>query len=142
MKTADLSRKNDLILVRGIPGSGKSTMAKLLGAGGSGIRHLEADMFFVHTGNGEYKFDINKLGAAHTWCQEQTRQAMTKGYSRIIVSNTFTTEKEMNPYFQLAKDHNYAVHTIIVENRHGGVNIHNVPDETLQAMRNRFVIKL
>jgi hypothetical protein len=29
-----------------------------------------------------------------------------------------------------------------MENRHGGVNIHNVPEETLEKMRNRFEVKI
>ena len=64
------------------------------------------------------------------------------GDSRIAVSNTFTQEWEMKPYVELAEKYGYTVFTIIVENRHGGVNTHNVPEETLNAMLNRFETKL
>jgi len=60
----------------------------------------------------------------------------------IIVSNTFTQEWEMKPYYELAKQYGYTVFSLVVENRHGGVNEHGVPDETLEKMRNRFEIKL
>jgi hypothetical protein len=63
-------------------------------------------------------------------------------YRRFAVSNTFTQEWEMKPYFDLAKKYGYKVFTVIVENRHGGKNVHNVPDEALEKMRNRFEIKL
>lgn len=63
-------------------------------------------------------------------------------YPEIAVSNTFTQEWEMEPYMELAKKYGYTVFTIIVENRHGGVNQHNVPDEVLNKMRERFEIKL
>jgi hypothetical protein len=66
----------------------------------------------------------------------------TKGYSKVVVSNTFTQEWEMQPYYDLAKEHGYRVYSIIVENRHGGVNSHGVPQETLERMKNRFEIKL
>ena len=36
----------------------------------------------------------------------------------------------------------YRVFSIIVENRHGGVNEHGVPAEKLEQMKNRFQIKL
>ena len=62
--------------------------------------------------------------------------------STIIVSNTFTQEWEMEAYFDLAKQWNYRVTSLIVENRHGGVNIHGVPDDKLEQMKNRFEIKL
>ena len=61
---------------------------------------------------------------------------------RIVVSNTFTQEWEMKPYFELAEKYGYMVFTIIVENRHGGVNQHNVPEDKIQLMRDRFEIKL
>jgi hypothetical protein len=60
----------------------------------------------------------------------------------IVVSNTFTQEWEMKPYFEMAEYFEYKVFSIIVENRHGGINEHNVPEETLTSMRNRFEINL
>ncbi len=48
----------------------------------------------------------------------------------------------MNPYFELAQEHGYMVFSIIVENRHGGTNIHGCPEEKVEQMRNRFEIKL
>ena len=51
-----------LFIVRGLPGSGKTTLAKSLGS-----VHFEADMYFME-GN-EYKFDITKIKKAHEWCQ-------------------------------------------------------------------------
>jgi predicted kinase len=129
-----------LYIVRGLPGSGKSTFAKSLG----GI-HIEADQFFME--NGEYKFDASKLKYAHQYCQTQTQAWMSHDGTQvnadnIVVSNTFTMDWEMVPYFGLAKDYGYRVVCLIVENRHGGKNIHGVPDDKLESMKNRFEIKL
>jgi hypothetical protein len=66
-------------------------------------------------------------------------------YPEIVVSNTFTTENELKPYYNLAKQYNYMVISLIVENRHGEsekTNIHNVPKETIEKMKNRFHVKL
>jgi hypothetical protein len=62
--------------------------------------------------------------------------------SHIVVSNTFTQEWEMQPYYDLAKQYGYKVFTLIVENRHGGVNEHGVPEDKLKIMKNRFEVKL
>jgi len=64
------------------------------------------------------------------------------GDSKIVVSNTFTQEWEMKPYYELAEKYGYTVFSLIVENRHGGTNSHNVPEDVLTAMENRFEIKL
>jgi hypothetical protein len=61
---------------------------------------------------------------------------------RIIVSNTFTQEWEMQPYYDLAEKYGYRVYSLIVENRHDGKNQHGVPQETLEKMKNRFEILL
>jgi len=142
-----------LILLRGLPGSGKSTLAKSL-ANGAGCRIVETDQYFTDM-EGNYNFDASKLKHAHQWCQDQVDIMMRVGYpnfglpdylneplNTIVVSNTFTQEWEMKPYYELAKQYGYTVFSLVVENRHGGVNEHGVPDETLEKMRNRFEIKL
>ena len=96
---------------------------------------------------GDYKFDASKLKEAHSWCREQVGKWMevdNAGYDvdRIVVSNTFTQEWEMKPYYELAEKYGYRVYSIVVENRHGGKNVHNVPDEAIDKMRKRFEIKL
>jgi hypothetical protein len=48
----------------------------------------------------------------------------------------------MDIYFGLANQYGYKVFSIIVENRHGGVNEHGVPAEKLEQMKDRFSIKL
>jgi hypothetical protein len=48
----------------------------------------------------------------------------------------------MKPYFDLAEKHGYRVYSLIVENRHGGVNEHGVPEDKLKIMKNRFEVKL
>jgi predicted kinase len=129
----------ELFLLRGLPGSGKSTLAKML-VGDKDYCHKEADMYFIDE-NGEYQFDVTKLRDAHAWCQEEVEFLM-KYEHKVVVSNTFTQEWEMLPYFDLAEKHGYRVHSLIVENRHGGVNQHGVPEDKLEIMKNRFEVKL
>ena len=129
-----------LYIVRGIPGSGKSTFAKML-VGDRDYRHKEADMYFVDV-EGNYKFEPSKIKDAHKWCQEEIDNLMRLEHSPVVVSNTSTQEWEMEPYFELAKTHGYKVFSIIVESRHGGTNQHEVPEEVLTKMRERFEIKL
>ncbi len=125
-----------LYIVRGVPGSGKSTFAKTLG----GV-HYEADMFFFDQ-NSNYVFDGSKLPDAHNWCRESVKSAMVENKTIVVVSNTFTQEWEMDAYNQLAKEFGYMVFSIIVENRHGGENQHGVPAEAIQRMKDRFNVKL
>ena len=125
-----------LYVVRGCPGSGKSTFAKTLGG-----QHYEADMYFIDE-EGNYNFDVTKIKDAHQWCQSFVETDMVLEYPKIVVSNTFTQEWEMEPYFKLAKEYGYTVFTIVVENRHGGVNQHGVPEDKLQMMKDRFQINL
>lgn len=133
-----------LILVRGLPGSGKTSFAELIW---SDYVICEADKFFYDE-EGNYKFDGSKLKEAHAWCKNQVETFMKEHqktlqyYPEIVVSNTFTQEWEMEDYFKLAEQYGYKVVSLIVENRHGGQNVHGVPDEKIEQMRNRFQIKL
>jgi predicted kinase len=139
MERIDMIAKPKLILLRGLPGSGKSTLAQLLALTVANTETFEADDWMYE--DGEYRFDPQKLPMAHAECQLQTRRYLRLGYN-VVVSNTGTTEKEVAAYQQIAEECEAHFISLIVENRHGGKNIHNVPDEKLQQMKQRFSIKL
>ena len=135
--------QGELILLRGLPGSGKSTLAKIILQLRSTDEPevLSADNFFEDK-EGDYNFDPTKLKEAHNYCQFRCSERMRQQKARIVVANTFTQEWEMDEYFKMAERYNYRVHTVIVENRHGNQNVHGVPEDKLQQMKNRFQIKL
>ena len=124
-----------LYIVRGLPGSGKTEFAKSLG-----VIHFESDMYFMK--DGKYEFDITKIKDAHKWCRESVEMELAKNEPKVVVSNTFTMEWEMEAYFKMAKEFGYKVFSVICENRHGGVNSHNVPKEALDRMKQRFEVVL
>jgi hypothetical protein len=51
-------------------------------------------------------------------------------------------EWELVPYYILAEQYGYSVFSVVVENRHNGVNVHGVPEDKLEQMKTRFEIKL
>jgi adenylate kinase family enzyme len=134
-----------LYILRGLPGSGKSTLARTIVNSDS---ICETDQFFINQETGEYKFNPDEIKIAHQWCKDEVENRMKDNnenpqhYPKIVVSNTFTQEWEMDSYFKLAEKYDYKVFTMIVENRHNGKNIHGVSDEKLEVMRNRFQVKL
>jgi hypothetical protein len=133
-----------LFLVRGLPGSGKTSFASAIW---NDYAVCEADKFFYDK-EGNYNFDPSKLKEAHNWCKNEVETRMQdhqnnqQYYPEIAVSNTFTQEWEMEDYFKLAEKYGYKVVSLILENRHGSQNVHGVPDEKLQIMKDRFEIKL
>jgi predicted kinase len=125
-----------LIILRSVPGSGKSTLSKRLV---SDDCIFEADKYFYK--NDVYEFNIDELHKAHLWCISEVEKAMSSNddkYNMIVVSNTNTKVKEMKPYVELADKYGYMVFSLILENRHGGKNVHDVPEETLKMMENRI----
>ena len=133
---------NHLYLIRGLPGSGKSTLARKLSEA-MGAMHLEADAWHMREVDGEqvYDWQPHRVGFAHSECQRMCEIYMGRRLS-VVVSNTFTTEKELRPYLDLALTYRYDSTVVIVENRHGNESIHDVPSETMQKMRDRFSVKL
>ena len=120
-----------IYIVRGLPGSGKSTIARKLVVE---QHHREADMF--HMVGGEYKFDHTKIKEAHAWCLDEIEDIMIKGGNQIAVSNTFTQRWEYQPYIDAAEKHGYDV--AIIECHGPWRNCHSVPEEILVAMEKRW----
>jgi predicted kinase len=117
-----------LILIRGLPGSGKSTHAKLFNC-----FHVEADMYHYH--DGKYCYENIYQKQAHKWCLDTTEFAMKQGLD-VCVSNTFTQRWEIQPYIDIAKSLRYEI--IIIRKTSKYNNIHDVPEDAMKRMEERF----
>ncbi|XP_064297115.1 NEDD4-binding protein 2-like 2 isoform X2 [Phalacrocorax carbo] len=96
-----------LLILRGLPGSGKSTLSRiLLGQGHDGIVFSTDDYFRQQDG---YTYNAAQLGDAHDWNQKRAKQAMEQGKSPVIIDNTNTQAWEMKPYVEVALEKGYRV---------------------------------
>lgn len=134
------NKMKTLYLIRGIPGCGKSTLAKELLNNGVVQFIFEADQYFVDD-TGNYNFDATKLKQAHEQCQSNTVSKLLEGYS-VAVSNTSTTEREVATYQKIAEQCGARFVSMVVENRHGSTNVHDVPIDAIDKMRQRFSVLL
>jgi NEDD4-binding protein 2 len=129
-----------LVIMRGFPGSGKSSLAKQLGQGGI---VLGSDDFFVI--DGKYQFDPNMLSDAHLWNQGRVLSAIKKGITPIVVDNTNVQKWEMKPYVEMAQKYGYQVELkepntpwkfdVDELTRR---NTHNVPKEVIEKLMARY----
>ena len=119
-----------LYIVRGLPGSGKSSLAKKITE-----TLYSADDFFTNK-KGEYNFNAKLLGKAHEWCWGKVRDAMFIGANAVAVANTFTQAWEAEKYYQIAEEYGYSVFVIECQNDFG--NVHDVPQESIDAMKKRW----
>lgn len=130
-----------LILVRGLPGSGKSTracniQAEMARVHGKTYTHLETDFFFVDKKHG-YVFHREQLREAHEWCV-LTAIRLLNSHQRVIVSNTFSQMWEMAPYIDHVKYLGYNFHVIQCTGDYG--SIHAVPKTAIDNMRERWEV--
>lgn len=131
--------KQTLIIIRGIPGSGKSTYAKALKADlekqGYTVKHFEADDFW-YDDKGNYNFDQNRIYYAHKNCYEKAFKALDEGIQYVIVANTFVTHKDMKPYLKEATARGIEVTIYRMDNEFQ--NVHNVPPDKVAHMKEQF----
>ncbi|NXN47418.1 N4BP2 protein, partial [Rhinoptilus africanus] len=132
-----------LVLLRGVPGSGKSYLARtLLEDNPGGIILSTDDYFYKH---GQYHYDPDCLGEAHDWNRKRAKEAFEMGISPIIIDNTNIQAWEMKPYVTLAQQFKYKVmfrepdtwwkfKPKELERR----NIHGVSKEKIKRMLERY----
>lgn len=132
-----LPMTNKVKILRGIAGSGKSTYTH---AHYYNAVVVSADHFFEDA-QGNYKFDVSKLGDAHSSCFRKYIEALQAGEPLIVVDNTNTTAWECSPYVQGGAAFGYDVEIITLDcdpevaaNR----NVHGVPRKSVLEMYRRL----
>lgn len=121
-----------LVIIRGLPGSGKSTMA-LKAFANRGYVHCEADHYFHQ--DGEYKFDQSKVIDAHEYCRNKALSALMQN-KKVVVANTFSRKWEIMELLSYLPVDKKDIKVIVA---HGGQGtVHNVPDFVTERMRNRW----
>lgn len=104
-----------LIIMRGLPGSGKSFLSKQILESTIGfdnnykIHILSSDDYFTRNTEGTYKYNSSHISDAHNWNQRRAFEALSRGFSPVIIDNTNTQMWEMQPYATMAIDYGYII---------------------------------
>ena len=123
-------KNNRCLLIRGWPGTGKSTFVHKMFPN---ILHLENDMFHYHSG--EYEYNQYKMRDAINWCVRTCEDAL-KNNMDVVISNTFTRKAFVDSYKRLAEK--YGAKFTVYRMMGNFNNIHNVPQNVLDNMKNNF----
>lgn len=148
-----------VIILRGLPGSGKDAYMKSLAAVDNlDVYSHSADDFFTKDG-GDYieNFDPWKIADAHSFCFRnfvhdcnmaalgtQESQEARRRNIRIVVSNTNTQCFEIHPYFLYATSHGLDVEIVHVQTPGASAsdyakwNQHGVSEEIVEIMLSQW----
>ena len=138
-------KKNKLTLCRGIPSSGKTTLAKkIVDADETGNTVMvSADDFYTHD-DGSYNFDFSLIKMAHAYCQGVAFYHLARG-KNVVVHNTFTQKWEVGPYLETAISCGYEWDIIEPKTKWKSdpsvcaeKNTHNVPLASIEKMAARW----
>jgi predicted kinase len=123
--------QNELVLVRGLPGSGKTTFVQ---KNFPEYTQFEADLY-RYDGRGLYIFEPELNYLCHKLCIASTKCALRRRED-VAVANTFVTRKEMKPYFELAEEYNVPIKVFTCTGEFK--SIHNVPEWVVERMKERW----
>lgn len=135
MKTDPNDYSKVVFIVRGLPGSGKSALAKQLA-------EVVCEHDDVFTIGDRYQFEISKMSLAIGSCKAKFMNAIDDGVKRIAVANTFQKEEETEYYINVAKKYGYKVFQVIAQNINDTKNIHEIKEDVIENIRKKFEVTL
>lgn len=122
-----------IVLIRGLPGAGKTTLGKRMAATGR-WRHLENDQFFER--DGEYLHEPDRLGDAIDWCLSEVEQTVASGQN-VVVTNVFNQLAFAMPYVDICV--RYELESLgILEAKGNYGSVRGVPPEIVGIMAQRW----
>lgn len=129
----------NLILIRGLPGTGKTTMSEALLRRRVVETYWEADQYFSWEG-GAYEFLPMEINHAHAWCQLNVRRQLT-GKRSVAVSNVFARLQHIGDYAKVASELGAGFCVIEMPNNISSVDLalrskHGLSTERIAEMRN------
>lgn len=135
--------RRNVLIMRGLPGSGKSSKVNKLIEDANylniSIAVCSADDYRYE--NGEYVFRESR--EPHDKCFDKFKQETDKGTEIVVVDNTNCTLRSMKPYVIYAIEKGYKVYLHSIQPVDIKIlferNIHKVPMESLERMLRRWV---
>jgi len=135
------------ILMRGLPGSGKTTAARKIVRD----RNLEphqsrifaADDYFCK--DGVYRFDVSHAANSYAWNRQRAQAAFAKRVELIVIDSCNTTVYEMRDYARMADEKAYAIEICEMDTPWAWKldelvrrNIHGMPRRSIERMMDRW----
>ena len=122
-----------LYIIRGLPGTGKTTLASRMVQYGMIDCFYETDQWFMQ--GQKYVFVPELLQQNHQLCYEAVKKHLESG-GRCAVSNTFTRIWEFERYATYCDDIGCPYTIITCEGIHG--NHHGVSEQHIERMKDRW----
>ena len=120
-----------LRIIRGLPGSGKSTFARTF----KDCMYAENDFFHINE-LGEYHYSRENIGYAIEYCRGTTALFLNKKIN-VVVANTFTLLDEVREYVEMAEHFHPGVEIYRMTTQYK--DTHDVPQNVFEAMKKRMI---
>lgn len=140
-----------LILLRGLPGSGKTTLGNFLqsifpedefSTHESDLNFIDVDNFFMNPISEKIDFRPEMLKDAYEWCINECKISMAKNKKGILVAYYFIQDREMDVFYNLAQQFGYTVFSLVVESKHQGSSDKGFSEAAVKNMRKKFDLNL
>lgn len=123
-----------LIVVRGLPGSGKTELVEQLSKELRIPHHLKPDIYYDK--HNIIRITPDKVKEANAWCIAETYNIL-RSRLNCIVSNVFVTKKDVLPYINMCKYFGTECRIVVAN---GEAYMNNIPDEQCKEMIDNWEI--